>query len=336
MEANKELLRDDVQRLLELQLFDSAEVIVSMHLNTNTATLEMQELLGDAVYAKKEYKRALSIYRQAIQQKKPNQTRITSSGISTNEEARLKLKESKCLIGMDKLNDALRELESVPNKLRDVSFNICFGKLCRDVGMKRSAITALKDALLHAPSAIEVIEILVSLGVEAGEITAILDEAHRNAGDGAVFKSIGWLHSLVNALVLKRNFEHERSMGTFQKLLVACPKNPYLLANMAEVAANDPEQQEAAVSLFKQVRRIDGQLTVQRMDVFAKYLFRKEDEVELNRLAGELLEACPVRAAGWLAAALYCGIKGEVEQATAFVEKVGDEAFVLVCCWVQL
>lgn len=327
MEANsKELLIGDVQRLLELQLFDSAEVIVSMHLSTNTATLEMQELLGDAVFAKKEYKRALSIYRQASHQKKTNQTRTTScvSSVSTGEEARLKLKESKCLMGMDKLNDAIRELESVPNKLRDVNFNICFGKLCRDVGMKRSAITALKDALLQAPTAVEVIEILVSLGVEAGEITAILDEAHRNSGDGAVFKSIGWLHSLVNALVLKRNFEHDRSMGTFQKLLIACPKNSFLLANMAEVAANDPEQQEAAISLFKQVRRIDSQLTVQRMDVFAKCLFRKEDETELNRLVGELLEACPARATGWLAAALYCGLKSEAEQATAFVEKVRE------------
>eukprot|EP01034_Spumella_vulgaris_P036557 gene36557-45084_t len=166
-------------------------------------------------------------------------------------------------------------------KLRDVKTHIFLGELCKHAGLKKAAVTSYKDALLLVPFALEVVEALVGLGVEAGEITATLDDAVRGEDGTAIFRSITWMHHLVNGLVAKRNFEHDRSMTSFQRVLTVSPKNAYLLSQMGELAGTDPEAQENAMVLFKQVRRMDGQLIVARMERYAKVLFRREDETEM-------------------------------------------------------
>lgn len=54
----------------------------------------------------------------------------------------------------------------------------------------------------------------------------------------------------------------------------------------------------------------------------ARILYQKEDAVELNKLANDALEACDTRPEGWLAAAMFCALKGEMEKAATFVDKV--------------
>ena len=42
----------------------------------------------------------------------------------------------------------------------------------------------------------------------------------------------------------------------------------------------------------------------------------------MNKLANDSLEACETRPEGWLAAAMFCALKGEMEKAAMFVDKV--------------
>jgi len=61
---------------------------------------------------------------------------------------------------------------------------------------------------------------------------------------------------------------------------------------------------------------------VEDMDVLGRILLQREDMAELSKLANDSLEACDSRPEGWLAAAMFSALKGEVEKATTFIEKV--------------
>ncbi len=324
---SKDLFLTEINNLIELNLLNSAESIATLFLTSSRSSdsstnTEIIELLGDIAFKQLEYKRALNYYKQAAQQRKlfQNFKSRSQQSINNSDDSRLKYKECKCLVEMNELVTAQKELESIPSKYRDLKMNVLLGTLLKNAGLRRPAVSVLREALGQAPFAVEVIEALVSLGVEAVEITGILDDSFRDSA--SPFRSIGWLHSLVNALVAKRNYEHDRSAAMFEKLSVLFPKNMYLLTHQAEVCACDEDQWETAVSLYRQVRRLDAQLTVRGMEGFAKVLFRRQDEAALNRLASEVLELNPRCAAGWLAAAMFCCLRNEHEQSSQFIDKV--------------
>jgi hypothetical protein len=52
----------------------------------------------------------------------------------------------------------------------------------------------------------------------------------------------------------------------------------------------------------------------------------------LNKLANDSLEACETRPEGWLAAAMFCALKGEMEKAAMFVDKVDTRKQTLTAC----
>lgn len=145
----------------------------------------------------------------------------------------------------------VRDLEAIPTHLRDARVHTLLAQLYKSSNRKRQAVQAYKDALLTAPLAIEIIEQLVSLGVDASEILSTLDEALRHK-DAGVLTADGWLHTLVSALVAKRNHDHDKSLSSFQKLSSHFPKNAFLLMQQTAVCV-ESEQTDQAMMLFRQV-----------------------------------------------------------------------------------
>lgn len=325
----------EVDRLIDLGLFDSAETLALFyisHLNdiefkqgsdsTSVVTAELYERLGDALYNRKEVKRALTYFRNANDRRrahKPHKLRPAFVTVTSKEEAIVRYKECKCLVDLNDTTMAARELDYIPSKFRDCKMNLLLGDLLRKSNNKRSAILAYKDALASAPYAIEVIENLVSLGAEAGEILPILDEALRGK-ESAATKTDGWLHTLVAGLIHKRNHEYEKSFAQFNRLANTYPQNSYLLINQASLAY-DMHLESQSMTLFKQVRKLDNRL-VQRMEVFGNMLYYLQNTAELSRLADEVLDACPHLPTGWLLAAMFSAAKGEADAALAFIDKV--------------
>lgn len=325
----------EVDRLIDLGLFDSAETLAlfyTSHLSsiefkqgtesTALVTAELFERLGDVLYRRKEFKRAMNYFRSANDRRrsqKPNKLRPTFVTVTSKAEAILRYKECKCLVELKESALAGRELDNIPSKLRDCKMNLLLGDLLRKSNNRRSAILAYKEALASAPYAIEVIEKLVSLGVEAVEILPILDEALRGK-ESVATKTDGWLHTLVAGLVHKRNHEYEKSFSQFNRLANIYPQNAYLLINQASLTY-DMHQESQSMTLFKQVRKLDNRL-VQRMEVFGNMLYYLQDTAELSRLADEVLDACPQHPTGWLLAAMFSAAKGEADAALVFIDKV--------------
>jgi hypothetical protein len=172
------------------------------------------ELHGDSVFASGDYRRALNLYRQSSQPpskstKNPLPVPPSTGGpdqrsaISTPRQATLRLKECQCHIKLEECTIALRELEAIPVELRDVKTNACLGRLYKNAGLRRHAITTVSNTacficlfslhhmsiLYHShliiysrtniqlqlvvqscPLAIECVEMLAALGVKQTEL----------------------------------------------------------------------------------------------------------------------------------------------------------------------
>lgn len=321
----------EIDRLIALGLLDSAEALCLFyvsHLNSKDfksdpagiVLAETYERLGDALYQKKEVKRALHFFRTAGARRRsgqPSKHRPQFVVVANMEEATLRYKECKCLVDLKDNLVAIKDLESIPSKYRDSKIHLLLGDLYKRSNNKRNAIAAYKEVLAAAPHSIEVIEILVNLGVEAVDILPTLDEALRGQES---HMTEGWLHSLVAGLIHKRNHEFEKSFTQFNRLSNSYPQNTYLLIQQAGLAV-DMDLREQSMTLFKQVRKLDVHLG-QRMEVFGKMLYVWENDSELSKLTDDVLDACPHLPTGWLLAAMYSAVKGEAEASLSFLDKV--------------
>ena len=346
--GNKSTLLAEVNKLVELQLYDSAETLCTLylsHLNNvefkprkggepiSIIFADVYECLGDILYKREEIKRALHYFRCSSHRRRSQQASKfrTQGPVSTVEEARLRYKECRCQVNLHDASNVIRDLESIPPKLRDCKINMLLGEMYCKFNRKRNAAVAYKDALSSSPYSIEIIEQLVSLGVDAAEILSALDEALRYKDCGALAAD-GWMHTLVAALVTKRNHEHEKSLINFSKLSTIYPKNTYILTQQAQ-ACLEADQLDQAMVLYRQVRREDP-LIVRRMETFGKLLFMREDANELSKLTDDVLEAQARLPVGWVLAAMYSATKGDAETAVSFLDKVGSISVIIKRLWV--
>ena len=245
-----------IRQLLASRCVDSAEKLCSLHLaacarpGTATSYTEALELMGDILREKAQYKRALAYYRQASQQKRlaiagqahKARRSLTGDSFETLADSHLCYKECLCHLELGDPMTALRALDMVPQRLRDVGINILLGKVCvyvracvcvcvfvlsrvedaralnpsshihaphahaqplllpgqlhRHNNQRPRAIACYSQAVLQMPCAVEALEALVALGMDAPEILALVDGACRDRPDAALYTD-GWVHALV-------------------------------------------------------------------------------------------------------------------------------------------
>jgi len=319
----------EISKLLDMKMIDSSEMLCSLLLSSLLSLSDNSsnrldylsdalELYGDIIFAKDETKRAITYYRQAMQQRKYLSKSRTSTSINTIEEAKIKYKEAQCLLAIGDNNNALKELETVPSKLRDAKFHLCLGKLYKANNRKKDALTTFKEILKQVPSCIEAIDMLVSLGCDTTEITGIIDDSIRDSPINKIYAD-GWLHTYTLALSHKRNCDYEKSETQFNKLLKVYPKNIILLGQLGRVAV-DAERNEDALILYKQIRRIDSAL-INGMEYYGQLLMNSANSQELSKLASDVINLNQRSPIGWLLVAMYCETKGESDKAISFIEK---------------
>ena len=59
------------------------------------------------------------------------------------------------------------------------------------------------------------------------------------------------------------------------------------------------------------------------MDIYGQILLHKSDELSLGNLAHELLYTDQKKPQGWLVAAMHSELRGDIDKAILFVDKVG-------------
>ena len=328
---NFERVKETISLLLSGGCSDSAETVCSLYLSmldkyedksSTKLCPVVLELLGDIIFKKGEYRRALAYYRQSSTRKKfgiAQAYRSRSNSIDNTVDGQLRYKECLCHIELKDFTTAIRELEAIPVQFRDLKTNMCMGKLYKNSNLKRHAISSFTLVVRETPSAVEVIEALVQLGMESSELLSLLDESCKSNSNALIY-SDGWIQSIAVTLIQKRDYDHDKCGIKLQSLIKQYPNNMYLLLQMAKNSLN-AENFDDSLKIFKQIRRIDP-LYIDYLDQYGLLLVQISDEIELNKLAHEILGLSNDKPIGWLLVAMYCDFKGDPEKAMQFVEKV--------------
>jgi predicted nicotinamide N-methyase len=214
--SNINSLLEKIRHLKSLKHYDAAEAVTSNVLTALSATAgssttasatskssatptvaTVLELLGDIVFEKREYKRAMPLFGQAFTQRvellqDPCRPHVVASQMITCPElARLKFKRCLCNVEAREFSAALKDLELIPMKFRTEDMQMCAARLYVEGGLKRTAISTYKAVLTTCPYSVEAITALIELGIEGQEINTTIDIAYKEGRSNGVL-SIGW------------------------------------------------------------------------------------------------------------------------------------------------
>ncbi|KVH91532.1 Tetratricopeptide-like helical, partial [Cynara cardunculus var. scolymus] len=338
-ESEMDVPKDQMSTLLDCGLYNSAQMlgcflVSSSSVNNDTSPhlkAENLALYGDALLQDKEYRRAIHVYKQALQYHKiiSKVNATTRSSLSTSNrssspnsfnasainENEVKFKIASCHCAINENRAALAEMEAIPSKARNLQMNLLMGKLYRCSKHTRPAIACYKECLRHCPYIIEAITALAELGVQAKDIFSLLPQTPNRSGRPPFdqFESSRWLQRYVEAQCCIASNDYKGGLELFSELLQRFPNNVHILLEMAKeviygiylisslidslfefkVEAIIGKNDEA-ITDFEKVRSIDPYV-VTYMDEYAMLLKLKSDPLKLNKLVHDLLSIDPAR-----------------------------------------
>nr|KAJ0206585.1 hypothetical protein LSAT_V11C500254080 [Lactuca sativa] len=336
--------KDQMSTLLDCGLYNSAQMlgcflVSSSSVNNDSSPhlkAENLALHGDALFRDKEYKRAIHVYKQALQYHKiiPKINATTRSSLSTSNrssspnnfnvsainENEVKFKIASCHCAINENRAALAEMEAIPSKSRNLQMNLLLGKLYRYSKHIRPAIACYKECLRHCPYIIEAITSLAELGVQAKDIFSLLPQkiviifcvsnlmfkTPNRSGRPPFdqFESNRWLQRYVEAQCCIASNDYKGGLELFSELLQRFPNNVHILLEMAKVEAIIGKNDEAIMN-FEKIRSIDPYV-VTYMDEYAMLLKLKSDPLKLNKLVHDLLNIDPARPEVFVALSVLC------------------------------
>lgn len=306
--------------LLDHGLYSSAQLlghflVSSQSVNAETnpnVKAENMVLLGDALSREREYRRAISTYKQALQLlkiiPKPSTSILRSSlssvnrssspssvNISTINENEVKFKIASCHAALNENKAAISEMEGIPSKVRNLPMHLMMGKLYRNTRHTRAAAACYKECLRHCPYILEAITALAELGASPKEIISLFPQTPSRSGrtlsDHA--ESTRWLQRYVEAQCCVAANDYKGGLEIFADLLQRFPNNMHLLLEIAKVEAILGKNDEAIMN-FEKARSLDPYI-VTYMDEYAILLKNKSDYAKLNKLVHDLLNVDSTR-----------------------------------------
>lgn len=306
--------------LLDHGLYSSAQLlghflVSSQSVNAETnpnVKAENMVLLGDALSREREYRRAISTYKQALQLlkiiPKPSTSILRSSlssvnrssspssvNISTINENEVKFKIASCHAALNENKAAISEMEGIPSKVKNLPMHLMMGKLYRNTRHTRAAAACYKECLRHCPYILEAITALAELGASPKEIISLFPQTPSRSGrtlsDHA--ESTRWLQRYVEAQCCVAANDYKGGLEIFADLLQRFPNNMHLLLEIAKVEAILGKNDEAIMN-FEKARSLDPYI-VTYMDEYAILLKNKSDYAKLNKLVHDLLNVDSTR-----------------------------------------
>ncbi|XP_050220348.1 anaphase-promoting complex subunit 7 isoform X2 [Mercurialis annua] len=338
-----EISKDQIAILLDHELYSSAQMlgcflVSSSSVNPETSPhLKAENLifLGDSLFREREFRRAIHVYKQALQYYKiiPKQnssssrTSISNRSSSPNSfnsspinENEVKFKVASCYSALNETKAALAEMDGIPSKARTLQMSLLMAKLYRNSRHNRFAIACYKDCLRHCPYVMEAIIALAELGVAAKDITSIFSQASSKSvrASSDYVDSNRWLQRYVEAQCCIASNDYRGGLELFGELLQRFPNNVHILLEIAKVEAIIGKNDEA-ITNFEKVRSLDP-FVINYMDEYAMLLKIKSDYSKLNKLVHDLLSIDPTRPEVFVALAVLWERKDE-RGALSYAEK---------------
>uniref|UniRef100_A0A0D3BQP3 Uncharacterized protein n=1 Tax=Brassica oleracea var. oleracea TaxID=109376 RepID=A0A0D3BQP3_BRAOL len=310
--------KDQIATLMEHGLYDSAEMLGCFLVSSSTVSAEASPhlkaetliLLGDALFHRREYRRAIHTYKQALHHcaRVPKQSSgisrsslslstrssVNASSVSSINENEVRFKIASSHFALSETKAAIAEMESV--KTRSLEMNVLMAKLHRNSGYNRGAIAFYKECLRQCPYVLEAIIGLAELGATAKDIISAFTQTSSRSTKVSLdqIDPTRWLQRYVEAQCCVASHAYKGALELFAELLQRFPNNVHLLTETAKVEAIIGKNDEA-IMRFEKVRSIDP-YTLTCMDEYAMLLQMKCDYSRLNKLVHDLLSIDHTRA----------------------------------------
>ncbi|KAF8035297.1 hypothetical protein BT93_C1348 [Corymbia citriodora subsp. variegata] len=212
--------KDQISTLLDHGFSTSAQFLGSFLISSSSANAETNPhvkaenlvLFGDTLLRDKEYRRAIHMYKQALEYHRigPKQTSAsTRSSLSTSNrssspnsfnvsavnENEVKFKIASCHSLLNDNKTALLEMEGIPSKVRTLQMNLLMGKLYRNTRHSRAAIACYRECLRNCFYVMEAIIALAELGVTAKNVISLIPQTPNRGNRGSYdhLDSTRWL-----------------------------------------------------------------------------------------------------------------------------------------------
>ncbi|KAG1673487.1 Anaphase-promoting complex subunit 7 [Nymphon striatum] len=288
---------------------------------TSSTKFQLMVYFANSLCQCKEYKRAESTFRAALQLRKSlgkmrgkqdsNQEALLSPEMDLNN---IKYQIHLCHANLKQYTQAIAVLESIPAKLRTCQVNMALGKLYQQSGQDRSSITAYKEVVKECPLALEAARGLLSLGVKGAEVSSMVL-------NGSSISSIDWVPLWIKAYAQLYSREYSSCVGTIKLL-----ETKTTLANNIDILKLQGEayyyngDYKLAENVLERVHTIDPHY-LSGMDLYALLLAKENKVKELESLSTHLLSITEESPEPWLSMALYCQITGKITRAVYFAQK---------------
>lgn len=338
-----EAIREQMVALLDQGLYDSAELLGGFLLSATVASGDLAAasradnlmLFGDALYGRREYRRALSMYRQAQQHcrmtPKPPGGRIptpqgtrplsnSSTQLSHVSENEVRYKIGLCHLAVQDVRAALAEMEGIPPRARTLRINLVLAKLYRMTGYERASIASYRECLRQNPYLLEAIIALAELGVPAKEICALFPQgAGKSSRPNDHMDQARWLQTFVEGHCSIAQHDQKGGLEHFNSLSQRFPNNLHIQLETAK-AETVLGMSDQALHSFEKARQLDP-FNLTSMDEYAMLLRQRSDNAELNRLVHDMLGIDPTRPEVWVASAVYWDTQDDKPRALSYSDK---------------
>ncbi|XP_054269328.1 anaphase-promoting complex subunit 7 [Macrosteles quadrilineatus] len=282
---------DQIKLLYDQELYSNVVSLANLVLTVSdygndilnpSAKFQTYVHYGDSLLQLGRYAQAVAVYKQALQFKKsmlksknvtkPNETIVKDLMPDTD----IKYQIHQCLVKMNRNDEAMEVLQSIPVKQRTAKINFALAKLLQCRGMERSAVSAYKEVLRECPLALEAVEGLLSLTVSGAEVNSLVIEAN--------LTNMDWVNNWIKAHAHLYSKEFSQAINVLRQLDERTPLrgNHSLLVSLGEAYYYIGDNTKACNVLL---RAHNANPTITRgLDVLASLLVGEHRLPELERL----------------------------------------------------
>ncbi|XP_021959709.2 anaphase-promoting complex subunit 7 isoform X1 [Folsomia candida] len=341
LKSSKTFYLDQITVMFKEQLYSSVLSFGSVALNLGERypehVSEAQQvtiliMCGDSAYFTHDYVQAESFYRKALQLGKSLSKGSTSKECVPEDNNDIKYKLYLCLMQCKKPEEALNMLQSIPAKGRAVRTNMALGKLYKQNGMERAAITAFKEVLKECPTSMEAIESLISLGLGDTDLQVFFNHKLNKMPYSE------WFHNWIRALQQLFLRDYPSALQTLNTLTDHTPlkHNRYMLHTLSLAYTLEGNYEEAIGPLLLCHRLEPGNMY--GMDLLAFLLWSKKKLLTLQSLANRLSDVNynENRPEAWIALGYYSLLMEPTQKGLSFAERAltctGTKSYEALVC----
>ncbi|KAI9593378.1 hypothetical protein BDF19DRAFT_448533 [Syncephalis fuscata] len=318
------------QQLYDQSLIASAQLMAGMALSElqrltamNSSTyVEASLLFAQCLVYQNDYRRAMTFFEKAFN----TQLNIQRNQLPIDDlDIKICTEYAECCLKVNEWDEARRQLEVIHKDRRPLDIWRILARIYQVKGNPDAAIKCYINILKQQPFAMEAAIALVELGIPLDKLNSLLmpkDTTALNSSSSTAKKEqsiVNWMSTYLKAESAFNTNNYTGALKMYRTLERKYPKNTNLMLKVANCQVNQGDTLNAYHS-YMAIRSSDPKM-VEGMDRFAGLIRGQGNMLLLNRLAENLMTINELRPEPWVAMAIYCQSRNQLERGLMLTDR---------------